>query len=182
METHVIALAGLPNVGKSTVFNRLTGLHQHTGNWTGKTVSSARGRFHTAHYACELVDVPGSYSLSARSEEEKVARDYLLSPEPEAILLICDAGLLERNLFFALQVMALGKPVLLCLNLMDEAARRGVTPDLQLLSTRLGVPVIGLSARRRQSRALLLEALDRLLAQPKQAISPLRLPETETEK
>ena len=181
METHVIALAGLPNVGKSTVFNRLTGLHQHTGNWTGKTVSSARGRFRTAHYACELVDVPGTYSLSARSEEERVARDYLLSPEPEAILLICDAGLLERNLFFALQVMALGKPVLLCLNLMDEAARRGVTPDLPLLEARLGVPVIGLSARRRESRALLLEALDALLSHPTQAISPLRLPEAETE-
>ena len=178
---HVIALAGLPDVGESTVFNRLTGLHQHTGNWTGKTVSSARGRFRTAHYDCELVDVPGSYSLSARSEEERVARDYLLSPEPEAILLICDAGLLERNLFFALQVLALGKPVLLCLNLMDEAERRGLRLDLPLLEKRLGVPVIGLTARRRGSRAALLSALEALLSHPQEAVSPLRLPEAETE-
>ena len=140
MEAHVIALAGLPNVGKSTVFNRLTGLRQHTGNWTGKTVSSARGVFQTARRRCVLVDVPGTYSLSARSGEERVARDYLLSGEPEAILLVCDAGLLERNLFFALQVLSLGKPVLLCLNLMDEAERRGLRIDTALLAQRLGVP------------------------------------------
>ena len=176
MKEHVIALAGLPNVGKSTVFNRLTGLHQHTGNWTGKTVSSARGRFRTESRRCVLVDVPGSYSLSARSEEERVARDYLLSGEAEAILLVCDAGLLERNLFFALQVLALGKPVLLCLNLMDEAARRGLRPELALLSRRLGVPVVGLSARRPSSRRVLLQAVEALLDAPERAVSPLRLP------
>ena len=175
MREHVIALAGLPNVGKSTVFNRLTGLHQHTGNWTGKTVGSARGRFRTAKRRCVLVDVPGSYSLSARSEEERVSRDYLLSGEPEAILLVCDAGLLERNLFFALQVLALGKPVLLCLNLMDEARRRGLRLDLPLLSRRLGVPVIGLTARRRRSRAQLLGAIDALLDAPEPP-RPVELP------
>ena len=172
METRVIALAGLPNVGKSTVFNRLTGLRQHTGNWTGKTVASARGSFETPRRRCLLVDVPGAYSLSARSAEEQVARDFLLSDEAEAILLVCDAGLLERNLFYALQVLALGKPVLLCVNLMDEARRRGLSLDLPLLSERLGVPVIGLSARKRSSRRLLLDAIDRLFDEP-QAERPL---------
>ncbi len=181
MEEHVIALAGLPNVGKSTVFNRLTGLRQHTGNWTGKTVSSARGRFTAGARRCVLVDVPGTYSLSAHSREEQVARDFLLSDEPEAILLVCDAGLLERNLFFALQILALGKPVLLCLNLMDEARRRGLRLDLPLLSERLGVPVIALSARRRGSRRLLLEAVGALLEAPERAVSPLVLPEDEGE-
>ena len=166
MQEHVIALAGLPNVGKSTVFNRLTGLRQHTGNWTGKTVGSARGSFRTARRRCVLVDVPGTYSLSARSEEERVARDYLLSGEPEAILLVCDAGLIVRNLFFALQLLSLGKPVLLCLNLMDEAQRRGLRLDTALLSRRLGVPVIALTARKRRSRAQLLEAIDALLDAP----------------
>ncbi len=175
MEAHVIALAGLPNVGKSTVFNRLTGLRQHTGNWTGKTVSSARGVFLTARRRCVLVDVPGTYSLSVRSGEERVARDYLLSGEPEAILLVCDAGLLERNLFFALQVLSLGKPVLLCLNLMDEAERRGLRIDKALLAGRLGVPVIALSARRRESRQIMLDALDALLDAPESAVAPPRL-------
>ena len=181
MEEHVIALAGLPNVGKSTVFNRLTGLRQHTGNWTGKTVSSTRGRFTVGARRCVLVDVPGTYSLSAHSKEEQVARDYLLSAEPEAILLVCDAGLLERNLFFALQILALGKPVLLCLNLMDEARRRGLRLDLPLLSKRLGVPVIGLSARSPGSRRLLLAAIDALLEAPGKAVSPIALPQAEGE-
>ena len=178
MQTHVIALAGLPNVGKSTVFNRLTGLHQHTGNWTGKTVSSARGSFSTARRRCLLVDVPGAYSLSARSDDERVARDFLLSDEAEAILLVCDAGLLERNLFYALQVLALGKPVLLCLNLMDEAARRGLTLDLPLLSERLGVPVVGVCARKRGSRRVLLDAIDALLDAPRSP-APIPLPAEE---
>ena len=179
MSARVIALAGLPNVGKSTVFNRLTGLRQHTGNWTGKTVASARGAFRTARHACLLVDVPGAYSLEARSEEERVARDFLLSDEPEAILLVADATLLERNLFYALQLLEVGKPVLVCLNLMDEARRQGLTIDLGLLSKRLGVPVIGLSARERGSRQKLLDAIDALLDAPQRTPPRIDTPESE---
>ena len=174
----VIALAGLPNVGKSTVFNRLTGLHQHTGNWTGKTVSGARGGFRCGGRRCVLVDVPGCYSLSASGAEEAVARDYLLSPEPEAILLVCDAGCLERSLPFALQLISLGKPLLLCVNLMDEARRRGLRFDLPLLSERLGVPVIGLSARERRSRRLLLSALEALPEGDERRPPPVPIPES----
>ena len=177
MAEHVIALAGNPNVGKSTVFNRLTGLRQHTGNWPGKTVGSARGRCRSGENEYLLVDTPGAYSLRARSAEEQVTADFLRSGEPEAILLVCDGGCLERNLIFALQVLELGKPVLLCVNLLDEARRRGVRLDLPLLSRRLGVPVLGISAREKGSRAALLNALDALPAAPPQR--PFHLPEGE---
>lgn len=122
-ERKTVALAGNPNVGKSTVFNGLTGMRQHTGNWPGKTVTSARGTCRTKENEIQLVDIPGTYSLIAKSKEEEVARDYLLSGEPQAAIVVCDATCLERNLNLAIQIMEICPKVILCVNLMDEAKR-----------------------------------------------------------
>lgn len=158
----VIALAGNPNVGKSTLFNRLTGLRQHTGNWTGKTVSTAEGR--CGDY--RLVDLPGTYSLLPHSEEEHVARDYLLRGEAEAVVVVCDACCLERNLNLVLQCRELCQRVLVCVNLLDEAERRGIRVDCTALSRGLGLPVVGVTAREKGSRQRLLAALDALWEAP----------------
>ena len=161
-----VAFAGNPNVGKSTLFNRLTGLRQHTGNWPGKTVAVAEGRCRGAARDYLLRDLPGTYSLSARSEEERIARDWLRGGKAEAAVVVCDACSLERNLILALQVAELCPRTLLCVNMLDEAEKRGLTLDLKKLEARLGLPVIGLSAHRRDSRRLLLAALDRLAEGP----------------
>ena len=123
-EDKIIALAGNPNVGKSTIFNRLTGMKQHTGNWPGKTVSNARGYCRGKRRGYVLVDVPGAYSLTAASPEEELARDFICYGGADAVLLVCDGGCLERNMKLLLQVMETGKPVLLCVNLMDEAQKQ----------------------------------------------------------
>lgn len=155
MKNITIALAGNPNVGKSTVFNALTGLHQHTGNWAGKTVSSARGHFSSGETKIELVDVPGCYSLTARSAEEEVARDYICFGDRDCVAVVCDATCLERNLVLVLQTLEVTKKAVVCVNLVDEAKKRGVNVDCRRLSELLGVPVIATNARRR-------DGLDRL--------------------
>lgn len=158
----VIALAGNPNVGKSSVFNALTGMHQHTGNWAGKTVALAQGRFTTEKNDYVLVDLPGTYSLMAHSAEEEVARDFICFGEPDAVVVVCDATCLSRGLNLVLQTMEISDKVIVCVNLMDEAERRGISLDLSLISERLGVPVVGVSARQKRSLDALCDALDNL--------------------
>lgn len=156
----VVALAGLPNVGKSTLFNALTGLDQHTGNWAGKTVASAQGRFRSNENNYLLVDLPGCYSLLARSPEEEIARDFIASGNAELTVVVCDATCLCRGLSLALQTLELSQKVIVCVNLMDEAERRGISLDLPELSQRLGIPVIGARARRRHGLDELVSTLD----------------------
>lgn len=168
-KVYTIALVGNPNVGKSTVFNSLTGLHQHTGNWPGKTVSYAEGGCHGPKYAYRLVDTPGAYSLLARSAEEEVTRDYLYSGRADLVLLVCDAACLARNLLLALQVMACTRRVAVCVNLMDEAAARGIYPDIAQLAALLGVPVVGTVGRHKKSAATLLSMLDAAVEAEEQA-------------
>lgn len=143
----VVALAGNPNTGKSTVFNSLTGLNQHTGNWPGKTVSNAQGKFTHRNKKYILVDLPGTYSLLANSVEEQVARDFICFGNPHATVVVTDATCLERNLNLALQIMEITSKVIVCVNLMDEAKRKKIKIDLKKLSDLLGVPVVGTCAR-----------------------------------
>ena len=145
-----IALAGNPNVGKSTVFNALTGLRQHTGNWAGKTVALARGTYTHEGKEYTLVDLPGTYSLAAHSPEETVARDFIEQGDADGVVVVCDATCLERNLILVLQVLELTGRVLVCVNLLDEARRLGIELDLDGLSRRLGAPVLGISAGRNE--------------------------------
>ncbi len=140
-----VALAGNPNVGKSTVFNALTGSRQHTGNWSGKTVACAERRLRGG--GLTLTDLPGTYSLRAHSEEERAAREFLVSGQACAVVLVADAGCLERSLILALQVLEVQKNAILCLNLMDEAAKKGIEIDVAALERELGIPVIPCTAR-----------------------------------
>lgn len=143
----VIALAGNPNTGKSTVFNALTGLRQHTGNWPGKTVLRAEGTFVHNNKRILLVDLPGTYSLLATSADEQVARDFICLGRPNAIIVVIDATCLERNLNLVLQVTEISSKVVVCVNLMDEAVRRKISVDVDALSDELGVPCVGTTAR-----------------------------------
>ena len=144
---YVVALAGNPNTGKSTVFNALTGLHQHTGNWPGKTVTRMEGGFEYGDRRYKLVDLPGTYSLLATSEDERVARDFILFGRPDVTLVVADATRLERNLNLALQVSQITDRAVLCLNLMDEARRKGLQIDDRQLARDLGMPVVPMTAR-----------------------------------
>lgn len=143
----VIALAGNPNVGKSTVFNALTGMKQHTGNWPGKTVGSATGTYEFEHVRYRLVDLPGTYSLAAHSAEEEIAASFLCFDQADAVVVVCDATCLERNLVLVLQTLAITNRVVVCVNLLDEARKKQITVDLKKLEKLLGVPVVGTSAR-----------------------------------
>lgn len=164
----IIALAGNPNVGKSTLFNALTGLRQHTGNWTGKTVEPAWGCCTRDGILYRWVDLPGCYSLLARSVEEAAARDFICLGRPDSVLVVCDATCLERNLNLALQIIETARPVVLCVNLLDEANRKQIRLDLGLLSEELGVPVAGISARNREG----LDALFLCLGAAEQTDAP----------
>ena len=162
-DTVTVAIAGNPNVGKSTIFNALTGMKQHTGNWTGKTVSTAKGYCKSQKHIYEFVDIPGTYSLMAHSFEEEVARNYLCFKKPKAVIVVCDATCLERNLNLVLQTMEITENIIVCVNLLDEAKRKKIKIDLKLLSERLGVPVIGTVARSKKSINGLLLELDKLI-------------------
>ena len=159
-EDKVVALAGNPNVGKSTVFNALTGMNQHTGNWPGKTVANAQGYCSTGKQSYVMVDIPGTYSLMAHSTEEEVARNFICFGGPDAVVVVCDATCLERNLNLVLQTIEISSRVVVCVNLMDEAKRKNIRLDLPLISKRLGVPVVGATARKKKTLDEMMNALD----------------------
>ncbi len=144
---YVVALAGNPNTGKSTVFNALTGLRQHTGNWPGKTVTRAEGGYSFADKKYKLVDLPGTYSLLSTSQDEEIARNFILFGKPDVTVIVVDAGRLERNLNLVLQILEITDRAVLCLNLMDEAERHHITIDERSLARDLGIPVVPTSAR-----------------------------------
>lgn len=143
----VVALAGNPNTGKSTLFNALTGLHQHTGNWPGKTVTRAEGGFEFSGVRYKLVDLPGTYSLLSASQDEEVARNFLLFGRPDCTVVVVDGSALERNLYLVLQVLEITDRAVVAVNLMDEARRRGIEVDTRSLARDLGVPVVPIVAR-----------------------------------
>ena len=155
----VVALAGNPNTGKSTIFNALTGLRQHTGNWPGKTVSRAEGGFSYGDHRYKLVDLPGTYSLLSTTLDEEVARNFILFGQPDVTIIVADATRLERNLNLVLQVLEITDRAVLALNLVDEAKRHGLTVDDRSLARDLGIPVVPMAARQRQGVAELLQAV-----------------------
>lgn len=152
-----VALAGNPNAGKSTIFNALTGARQHVGNWPGKTVEKKEGSYKTDKYEVKVVDLPGTYSLTAYSPEEMIARDYIINEKPDVVIAVLDAANLERNLYLAVQVLELEVPVIIVLNMSDVADSRGIKIDPTMLSAGLKSPVVRTAA----SKGKGLEALEK---------------------
>ncbi len=157
---YLVALAGNPNTGKTTLFNALTGLRQHTGNWPGKTVTRAEGAFRHNGHKYKVVDLPGTYSLLSTSEDEEIARDFILFGQPDCVVVVVDATALERNLNLALQVLEITDRVVVALNLMDEAERKGLFVDARKLAKELGVPVVPTVARDGRGLDRLLDTVD----------------------
>lgn len=174
MAEKIIALAGNPNVGKSTLFNALTGLKQHTGNWTGKTVSSAFGKYTYSNDKYTLVDLPGTYSLLVSSKEEAQARNFLLENRLDAVVVVVDATCLERNLNLVLQILEITDKVVVCVNLLDEAAKKKIEVNIKQLSQCLGVPVVGMCAKSGKGIKQLKEAVANII-QGKAEISPVKI-------
>lgn len=171
---YVVALAGNPNTGKSTVFNALTGLRQHVGNWPGKTVARAEGGFSFNERKYRLVDLPGTYSLLSTSTDEEIARDFILFGRPDVTVVVVDATRLERNLNLALQILEITGRVVIALNLIDEAQRHGIRIDERHLSRKLGVPVVAMAARRGLGIPELLQTIE-LVATGKYRSTPYRI-------
>lgn len=160
---YVVALAGNPNTGKSTIFNSLTGLRQHVGNWPGKTVVRAEGGFRSGDVKYKLVDLPGTYSLLSQSTDEEIARDFILFGRPDVTVVVADATCLERNLNLVLQVLEITDDVVVALNLIDEAQRNGISVDDRALARDLGVPVVPMVARRGQGLRELVTVIDQVV-------------------
>ena len=170
--TYTIALAGNPNVGKSTIFNNLTGMNQHTGNWTGKTVANATGYFEYRGKQYKIVDIPGTYSIMSHSEEEEIARNYICFGNPDATIVVVDATSLERNLNLVLQITEITNNLIVCVNLLDEAKKKKIKIDLELLSNILKVPVVGVTARNKKTLNNLLKVI-RNVCERKEQINPI---------
>ncbi|MCX7861177.1 MAG: 50S ribosome-binding GTPase [Chloroflexus sp.] len=167
MRSAIVALAGNPNVGKSTIFNALTGLNQHVGNWPGKTVERKEGRLALNGWVVTVVDLPGAYSLAARSLEEQIARDFIVRERPDLVINVVDAANLERNLYLTAQLLETGVPLVVAVNMIDIAKTRGITIDPAALAAGLRVPVVMLAASRGEGLPALKAALAERLAKLK---------------